>query len=111
MVNEATPSRSKGKCSRCENQFDFSFSDDKKHEATTTTTVEQELIVSKLLQRSRVNRSPLSFVANLPYTSKISAAFQGCSSQGCVVNIFQQKPNFNPEEQLRYVDVNYFINC
>ena len=52
----------------------------KKHEATTTTTMEQELSVSKLLQGSRVNRSPLSFVANLPYTSKNSAAFQGCSS-------------------------------
>ena len=40
----------------------------KKHEATTTTTMEQKLSVSKLLQGSRVNRSPLSFVANLPYT-------------------------------------------
>ena len=111
MANEATPSRSKGKRSRGENQLHFSFSDDKKHEATTTTTMEQELSVSKLLQGSRVNRLPLSSVANLPYTSKISAAFQGCSSQGCTINIFQQKPNFDPEEQLCYVDVNYFINC
>ena len=111
MANEATLYRSKGKRSRGENRFDSSFSDDKKHEATTTTTMEQELSVSKLLQGSRVNRSPLSFVANLPYTSKISAAFQGCSSQGCTINMFQQKSNSGPEEQLRYVDVNYFINC
>ena len=34
--------------------------------------------LSKLLQGSRVNRSPLSFVANLPYTSQTSVAFQGC---------------------------------
>ena len=31
--------------------------------------------------------------------------------QGCTINISQQKPNFDPEEQLRYVDVNYFVNC
>ena len=43
MANKATPSRSKGKRSRDENRFDFSFSDDKKHEATSTTTMEQEL--------------------------------------------------------------------
>ena len=110
MVNEVTPSSSKGKRSRGEKRFDFSFSDDKKHEATTTT-VEQKLSVSKLLQgsRDRVNRSPLSFVANLPYTSKISAAFQGCSSQGCTMNIFSRSPISIREEKLRYVDVNYFI--
>ena len=57
-----------------------------------------------------MNLSPLSSVANLPYTSKISAAFQGCSFQGCTINIIQQKPNLDSEEQLRDVDVNDFIN-
>ena len=46
-ANEA--SRSKGKCSCVEKRFDFSLSDDKKHEAATTTMMEQELSVSKLL--------------------------------------------------------------
>ena len=55
-----------------------------------------------------MNRPPLSSVANLPPTSNISAAFQGCSFQGCTVNI-QKKPEFDPEEQLRDVDVNDFI--
>ena len=81
----------------------------RKYEATT---MEQELNVSELLQGSCVNRPPLSSVANLPPTSNISAAFQGCSFQGCTVtiNIIQKKPEFDPEEQLRDVDVNDFIN-
>ena len=78
----------------------------RKYEATT---MEQELSVSKLLQGSCVNRSPLSSVANLPHTSRISPAFQGCSFQGCTINIIQQ-PEFDPEEQLCGVDVNDFIN-
>ena len=56
-----------------------------------------------------MNRSPLSSVANLPHTSRISPAFQGCSFHGCTINIIQQ-PEFDPEEQLRSVDLNDFIN-
>ena len=68
-----------------------------------------------------MNRPPLSSVANLPPTSNISAAFQGCSFQGYTINIIQKKPEFNPEEKLRDVNVNdylmynntlmYYTNC
>ena len=56
-----------------------------------------------------MNRPPLSSVANLPPTSNISAAFQGCSFQGCTINIIQKKPEFDPEEQLRDVDVSNWL--
>ena len=99
MAEEIIPSRSKGKHLVVKSDLILASMRMTLRNYAKTTTVEQELNVSELLQGSRVNRPPLSSVANLPPTSNISAAFQGCSFQGCTINIIQKKPEFNPEEQ------------